>query len=64
MVMGKEKIIVPKFDFLNCTHNCRKRTTSPCSMFLKVLSTKLKIVNMLTMNCYIFPKVGKMCWTK
>jgi hypothetical protein len=64
MVMGKEKFIVPKFDFLNCKHLYRKKTTSPCSMFLKVLFIKLKIVKMLIMNCYIFPKVGKKCWTK
>lgn len=64
MVMGKEIFIDPKLDFLNCKHVRRKKTTSPCSMFLKVLSTKLKIVNMLIINCYIFPKMGKVCWTK
>ncbi len=53
--MGKEKFIVPKFDFFNCKHIRRKKTTFPCSMFLKILSTKLKIVNMLIINCYIFP---------
>ncbi len=33
----------------------------PCPMFIKVHSTKLRIVNMLKMKRFIFPKV---CWTR
>jgi hypothetical protein len=32
-----------------------------CSVFLKVHFIMLRIVNMLRMRCFMFPRVGKVC---
>jgi hypothetical protein len=55
--MGKEKLLVPKFDSLH-KHVAKKKVTSLVSNVPKGM---LKIVNMLRTKCFIFPKVGKVC---
>ncbi len=39
-----------------------RRLLLPCRVFPKVHSTMLRIPNMLKMNCFMFPEVGKVCW--
>jgi len=61
-VMGKEKPFGPKFDstlFVNMLVG--RKLYPPCPTFIKVHSTMLRIVNMLKMKCFTFPKV---CWTR
>ncbi len=38
-----------------------RKLLPPSPMFLKVCSIMLKIVNMLRMKCFMFPKLGKVC---
>jgi hypothetical protein len=49
-----------KFHFL-CKHIGKKKKILPCVMFFKKYFIRLKIVNMLGMNCYMFFKSGELC---
>lgn len=62
-VMGKKNFLFPSLIlFVNMLVG--RKLLPPCSMFLKVYSIMLKIVNMLKMKCFMFPKVWKMFWTR
>jgi hypothetical protein len=60
-VIGKEKLLTPEFDYFY-KHVGTKKILPPCLVFLKVNSIMLRIVNILKMRCFMFPRVGKMCW--
>ncbi len=46
-VMGKEKLRTPKFDFLYKHDTKKKVVEPPCLMFLKIFSTRLRIVKIV-----------------
>lgn len=42
----------------------QKHLLPPCLLFLKVHYIMLRIVKMLKKRCFMFPRVGKMCWIR
>lgn len=60
-VVGKEKLLVPKFNSLS-KHASRKKITSPMFGVLNVHFISLMIVKMLRKNCIMFLKVRKVFW--
>jgi hypothetical protein len=62
-VMGKKRFLFPSLIlFVNMLVG--RKLLPQCSVFLKVHFTMLRIVNMLRKRCFMFPRVGKVCWIR